>query len=83
MFSSTEILNMDVRDLAFWLRAAKRKILLDQIRHIQAVRAGMAEQDGYMRSVNELQDQVRFIDEETDIVQRNWQDLRESVRGLA
>lgn len=71
---------MDVRDMAFWLYAARRQIILNQIRHIQAVRAGMATNEYYIDRVNELKAQLNGIDE-TEVIQQNWDDLKAKKRG--
>jgi len=80
MLSYRELLNLDVRDIAFWLRAARKKIILDQIRHIQAVRAGMAESEYYMSKINELKAQMNDADGQ-ETIRQNWDDLKETKRG--
>jgi len=81
MFRYRELLNLDARDLAFWTRAARRKILLDQIRGIQAVRAGMAPDDVYTSRIQELQAQIYEIDHKKETIQQNWEDLKLIGRG--
>ena len=71
---------MDVRDQAFWLRAARRKIVLDQIKMIQAVRAGMAEKNDCVNAMDELRSQLYALDG-VDIVRENWEELRRRGRG--
>ncbi|GEM_PF-2985866 len=80
MFSYKEILNLDVRDRAFWLRAARRQIILKQMRLVQAVRAGMSEEKGYSWTMDELREQLRELDG-YDTVKQNWEDLKIIGRG--
>lgn len=80
MFRYAELLNLDVRDIAFWLRAARRKILFDQIRHIQAVRAGMASDEYYRDRIGELRAQINEVDHR-EVIDQNWEDLKALKSG--
>lgn len=80
MFGYIGLLNMDARDQAFWLRAARRKILFDQLRAIQAVRAGQMTDEGYLQTLDELKEQVLALDGK-DTVANNWEELKLKRRG--
>jgi hypothetical protein len=60
--------------------AARRKILFDQIRHIQAVRAGLAPENSYVEIIGELRAQINYMDKE-ESVRQNWDDLKVMKRG--
>ena len=79
-FGYVELLNMDARDLAYWAREARRKILFDQIRAIQAVRAGMADEVFYNRKITELRYQISDVDH-SETIRDNWKELKRKRKG--
>jgi hypothetical protein len=71
---------MDVRDLALWTRSAQKKLLYDQLRHIQAVRVGGATEEGYAQIMNDIQQQIRTLDGQDNIA-KAWEELKLMRKG--
>ena len=77
LFRYRDLLNIDVRDLMFWQREAKVKNISDYIKQIQAVRIGMANQEGYSRIIGELEMQLQSLKVgREEVVKKNWDDLK-------
>jgi len=82
MFKYRELLNLDVRDLAFWSREAQKKLLLDQIKAIQAARFAMAKDAAYQEIMTDLQRKIIEVDlGPINATRENWNSLKEIGRG--
>lgn len=69
---------MDVRDLAFWSREAQKKLVGEQMKLIQAVRIGMAQDGDYERIIAEMDGQMNDIEGNP---QCDWEYFRSRGKG--
>lgn len=68
---------MDIRDFQFWTKQAQKKLIIDQIKNIQACRLAMDEGKHYNDALSEYQAQLRELEVEKEvIIKENWNDLK-------
>ena len=76
------MLNLDVRDLSFWVREAHIKHLRNRMDMAQAARVAMAKNSGYERYMSELSHKLHILEHGMkDVVKESWQALKEMRRG--
>jgi hypothetical protein len=81
-FSYVELLNLDVRDLTYWFKAAQKKILTNRIWAIHVARLAMAADKTFTNVVGDLEGQLREIDVgKNSLIKENWDDLKRMRRG--
>jgi hypothetical protein len=73
---------MDVRDLMFWYREARKKAIRDQMSAIYACRLSMAKDNAYQEAMLELQKQINVLEfGENKVVAESWNELKKIGRG--
>lgn len=73
---------MDVRDLEFWLKEARKRIIREQRLRIQAARVAKAENSAYQGFMDELQAELRRLDiGEREAVKESWEMLMAKKKG--
>ena len=58
MFTYSELLNLDYRDLIFWFRQAEKYKTEQLIERINVVRSANLDKDGYTRIINECKSKL-------------------------
>ena len=72
---------MDIRDLAYWAKEAKKKIIFDQLRRIQAARSAQVKDDVFQNIVAQLENELKKIQiGEKKFYQSSWEELRRTAR---
>ncbi len=73
---------MDIRDLMFWHREARKKKIRDQMSAIYACRLAMAKDSAYQEVMSDLQKQINVLEfGENKIVKESWSELKKMRRG--
>lgn len=68
---------MDIRDLVFWGKEAQRKVILGQMRAIQAARVAMDPGNGYRAAIKDLEGQLYSLDAgRSNVVRHAWETLK-------
>lgn len=70
-------MNLDVRDLRFWIQEATRRRIDNFLQQIKAVRIGMARKEDYARIVKDLENQKNLVGiSRAKIIKDSWDDLK-------
>lgn len=81
-FSYKEIMGMDIRDLFFLVRAAKREILRRRLEMIQTFRIANCVDTAYSMEIKAIEMEIRKIDLGKKIViDSGWDDLKTMGEG--
>jgi len=77
------LLNLDIRDLIYWTREAKKKRIINQIDQLNSVRISTnASNEDYMRLINNLESRLYQAEGVLNkLVQQNWENLKIKKRG--
>ncbi|HOY09616.1 MAG TPA: hypothetical protein PLB05_06020 [Candidatus Omnitrophota bacterium] len=82
-FTYREILNLDIRDLYFWAKHAKKKSLYDQMKMLVTMRAAVDPGTDNIKAMeNEIKSKIRELDVGRDtIIRENWAALKKTSLG--
>ncbi|MFA5456876.1 MAG: hypothetical protein WC261_04500 [Synergistaceae bacterium] len=76
------MLNLDIRDLEFWMREAKKKLLKEHLLRTRAARVAMAKDKDYRNYMSEIQQQIRETDiDAEELIKENWETLKYIRKG--